>query len=405
MTAGALSDLKVVELGTFFSAAYCSKLLADLGADVIKVEPPQGDSARRHGPFPNDVPHPERSGLFLYLNTNKRGITVDVSTPSGRSILLELVRWADVLIENLGPRRIDALALPYEELARANPALLMTSISPFGLTGPYREYAASDLVAFHMGGYGRIVGGPVENPNAEPPVKAAEYQADFVAAVNAAGATLAGVFARRRSGEGAQIDVSMQEAMIPFVFGEVGRYAFTGRIQSRNKVDNPANGVVVILPTSDGHVAISPREEHLWARWLEVMGNPEWARDERFKDRPSRTKHWAQVEPLLAEWTVQHTKDEVFRAAQAARVPSFPVNTMESIFESPQLRAREFFKRVEHPEAGCFLLPTAPYRFSSTPWQLRLPAPLLGEHNEEILCGRLGHGKEDLVKLRQAGIV
>jgi crotonobetainyl-CoA:carnitine CoA-transferase CaiB-like acyl-CoA transferase len=406
MSDGPLGDLKVVEIGGLVSAPYCAKLLADLGADVVKVEPPGiGDAARCRGPFPGDRPHPERSGLFLYLNTNKRGITLDLSMATGREILLKLLAWADVLVENLGPRRMAELGLVAECLSEVNPRLVVTAISPFGQTGLRRDERASDLVSFHAGGYASILSGPVDDPNAVAPLKAAEQQADVVAAINAAFATLAGVFARERSGLGQRVDVSEQEAMLHFVFGEVARYSFEGRTPSRRAADNPATGGVAVLPTNDGYVAISPREEHLWARWVEVMGNPPWARDDRFRDRAARSHNWSALEPLLAEWTRRHSKDEVFRAAQAARVPAFPIRTLEDAFASPQLAARGFFRDVAHPVAGTFRYPTAPYRFSRVGWHLRRPAPLLGEHNDEIVGSLLGYSAADRVRLRQAWII
>lgn len=400
-----LDDVRILELGELYAGPYCAKLLADLGAEVVKVEPPRGDEARRRGPFPGDVPHPERSGLFLYLNTNKRGITLDVATASGRAIALRLARWADVLVENLGPPRLRALGLEPERWLEANPRLVVTSLSPFGQDGPYRDYQASDAVSFHVSGYAYHLAGPVDDPNSKPPLKAAGRQAEFVAAVHGALATLAGVMARDASGQGQRVDVSAQEALLHTSFGDVANVVYDGKPQTRRREDNPATGVVAVLPTRDGHVAISPRQDHLWARWLEVMGNPTWAGDPRFATRELRQQNWQHLEPLLAEWTRQHGTDEIFRAAQAARVPAFPVNTMEGIFGWPQLAARAFFQPVGHPAAGSFLYPTAPYAFTAGGWSLRRPAPLLGEHNEEVLCAWLGHTREDLVALRRAGVI
>jgi crotonobetainyl-CoA:carnitine CoA-transferase CaiB-like acyl-CoA transferase len=282
---------------------------------------------------------------------------------------------------------------------------VLTSISAFGQTGPYRDYQATDLVSFHMSGYSAIIGGPVEDVNETAPLKAAEHQADYVAAVNAALATVAGLLTRSVAQSAQHVDVSTQESMTPFVFSEIARYSYEGRTHTRAVKDNPANGVVAVLPTLDGHVAISPREDHLWARWLEVMGNPQWGSDERFQSRESRVAHWAALEPLIAEWTSERKKYDIFLAAQAARVPSFPVNTMEDIFASEQLTHRGFFRDVEHPATGTLTYPTMPYRFSSMEWTLRRPAPLLGEHNHEIYCGLLGYTPEELARLRQSRII
>lgn len=401
-----LEGLKVLELGEFVSAPYCAKLLADLGAEVIKIEAPgDGDPARRRGPFPQGVPHHERSGLFLYMNTNKRGVTLDAGTATGRDMFLELVQWADIVIENLGPRRLAELKLEYSDLSAVKPEIILTSISPFGQTGPYRDYKANDLVSFHMSGYASVIGGPVEDVNVEPPLKAAEHQADYVAGVNAAGATLAAVLSRDTTGAGQHVDVSKQESMTTFIFQRIAQISYQGKTPSRDLARNPADGVVAILPTSDGHVAISPREDHLWARWMDVMGNPPWEKDERFQSRALRTANWTILEPMLIEWTSTRKKDDIFRAAQAARVPSFPVNTMEGIFESPQIQHRGFFQEVDHPETGPLSYPTLPYRFSSGGWELRRPAPLFGEHNRDIFVGLLGRTPAELSRLRQTGII
>lgn len=406
MTEGLLADLKVLEVGEFISAPYCGRLLADLGADVIKVEAPgSGDSARRRGPFYRDVPHPERSGLFLVLNINKRGITLDLASATGRDLFLELVRWADVVIENLGPRALADLELEFEQLTAVKPDIVLTSISAFGQSGPYRDYKAPDLVAFHMGGYASKLGGPVQDVNEIAPLKAAEHQADYASAVNAAGGTIAALLARAQSGQGQHVDVSKQESTIPFVFSEIADVSYDGARMNRRLEDNPPTGVVAVLPTIDGYVGISPREDHLWARWIEVMGHPEWANDERFGSRAARMANWAELEPLLAAWTSQRRKEDIFRAAQAERVPSFPVNTIDDIYRSPQLEHREFFKEVEHPVAGSVRFPTMPYKFSSVSWSLRRPAPTLGEHNEEVYCDMLGLAPGDLVTLRRAQII
>lgn len=401
-----LGGLKVLELGEFVSAPYCAKLLADLGADVIKIEAPEGgDPARMRGPFPQGIPHTERSGLFLYMNTNKRGVTLDISAPTGREMLLELVQRVDVVVENLGPRRLAELGLGFETLTAARADIVLTSISPFGQSGPYRDYKASDLVSFHMGGYASVVGGPVEDVDSEPPLKAAEHQAEYVAGVNAAAATMAALLGRERNGQARHVDVSKQESMVPFIFQRIAQISYQDRTPSRDLASNPADGVVAVLPTSDGYVAISPREDHLWARWMDVMGNPEWQDDERFQSRALRTANWQILEPLLMDWTSTRRKEDIFRAAQAARVPSFPVNTMEGIFESPQLKHRGFFQEIDHPQAGTLSYPSLPYKFSTAEWALRRPAPLHGEHNQEIFGELLGRSPAELTRLRQSGVI
>ncbi len=181
MVQGALYDLKILEYAQFISGPYCAKLMADLGAEVIKVEAPGlGDRARRYGPFPQDIPHPEKSGLFIYLNSNKKGITLDLHTTTGMKIFKELVRWADILVENNPPQFMKRLRLNYETLKEVNPRLIMISITPFGLTGPYRDYKTTELITFHMSGLGYETPGSVDDPEKEPPLKAAGHQASFL---------------------------------------------------------------------------------------------------------------------------------------------------------------------------------------------------------------------------------
>ena len=215
MADSALSGLKVVELGDFIAAPYCAKLMADMGAEVIKIEPPGlGDSARRYGPFPNDEPHSERSLLFAYMNTSKLGITLDVTKPLGKRVFRELLKDADVLVEANPPKTMEELGLDYDSIKDVNPGLIVTSITPFGQTGPYRDYKATELVSFHIGGIGYPTPGDVVNPDTSPPMKAPGHQADIMAGVTGASASMTALFAREFTGEGQHIDVSEQETLL-----------------------------------------------------------------------------------------------------------------------------------------------------------------------------------------------
>jgi len=401
-----LQGVSVVELGDFFSAAYCAKILADLGADVIKIEPRDGDSARRHGPFPDDVPHHERSGLFAYLNTNKRSLTLDLAHPSARSVVIDLLSEADVLVENLGQDYLSTLGLDQQLLHQSVPDLVVTSLSAFGHKCGEARPKGDDLIAFHASGYAQIVGGLVDDPSVSAPVKAAEYQADLLAAINGVTATLVSLWSNEDPGRPLWNDVSARDSLVPFIFTEIARYLETGTIPSRRRDQNPPNSVVVILPTLDGEVAISPREEHLWQRWVGVMGNPEWASDPRFENRDGRANHWAEIYQHLATWSKQRTKDEVARLAQEARVPSFPVNDISASFASEQLAWRGFFQEVDHPELGCVNIPTAPYSLSGHTCgaETDAPAPLLGEHTASILEG-LGYSRDRILALYRAEVI
>ena len=211
----ALSGLSVVELGGFIPAPYCTKLMADLGASVVKIEPPgSGDPARKYGPFPDDIPNIEKSLLFAYLNTNKKSVTLDVKNTTGKKILMELIRDADILVESNSPKSMQELGLDYESLSSENKGLIVTSITPFGQNGPYRDYKANDLVSFHIGGIGYPTPGDVDDPDTNPPLKAPGHQADIMAGATGASGSMSALFAREMTGTGQHVDVSEQEALV-----------------------------------------------------------------------------------------------------------------------------------------------------------------------------------------------
>jgi crotonobetainyl-CoA:carnitine CoA-transferase CaiB-like acyl-CoA transferase len=402
--ADALAGVRVLELAQMVAGPHCAKMLADLGAEVVKVEPPgTGDRARAAGPFPQGTPHPERSGLFLYLNANKRGVTLDPATAPGRGLLARLVEWCDVLVEGPpGPRPGD-VGLGYETLATRRPELVMVSITPFGDTGPYRGYAASELVTYHASGLGYVTPRGATDP-AQPPLKAGGRLAEFFAGLNGAVAAMAALLARRRTGRGQHVDVSMQECLLPMLRRDVAAYRYDGEVASRltRSWKIAPNDIV---PCRDGHVFIAAVEEAQWQRLVELMGRPAWADDPRFQDRLGRAEHWGRLKPLLESWTLARSKAEICRAAQARRIPISPVNTAADILGSPHLVAREFFVDVEHPDAGRWRYPGAPYRLSATPWRVRRRAPRLGEHNDEVYGGWLGHSPDALLTLRGAGAI
>lgn len=401
MAKGLLSDLEVVEYGHYISAPFCAKLLGDLGASVIKVEDPAGDIARSIGPFPGDVSHPEKSGLFLALNTSKRGVTLELDTEQGRELLLRLLDDADIFIENNAPGRLAELGLGYEVLSARNPRLVVTSVTPFGMTGPHRDYLATDLITFHMSGYAPGVLGGVDDPTSEPPLRAGGHQAEFITGLSAATATMMAVAMRGKTGKGTHVDLSAQEAMVMMPQGAVSSAAFGRGSMSRRRNDNRSSSLIAVLPTRDGFIAISPREDHQWAAWLGLMGDPDWGADERFGTRQSRLENWSELEPLLIEWTTRQAKEDLYRRAQAAHVPAFPVNTAADLFRSRQLRSRGFFREIDHPVAGTLPYAGFPYTLSNAHLEASRPAPTLGQHNDEVLSAHRRSGvSRDFPKAR-----
>ena len=402
MTEGALHGLRVVEYARMVAGPYCGKLLADLGADVIKVEPPgPGDPARRRGPFAGKDPARQHSTLFLYLNTSKRGVTLDISKPTGQDIFRRLVQEADVLIEDSSPGSLDALDLGAESLRSLNPRLIVTSVTPFGQTGPYRRYKAYSFQVFHAGGEGYLMPGKQGEFSRRAPVAAGDYVADYDAALHAAVATLGAWHARERSGLGHHVDVSAQEASLSLNRQEMVSYPNEGLLQHRTTRTHPA----IVVRCRDGYADIFLLDNRYWDVLREMMGDPEWARDERFKDFLSREAHRDELVRRVEEWSVNQSADDICRRGQARQAPFGVYRTPPDLLRSEHLKARRFFAEIAHPEAGALPYPSAPYKLSRTPWEARRPAPLLGEHNHEVYCGLLGLTPAELVKLYEARIV
>ncbi|MBN1613134.1 MAG: CoA transferase [Deltaproteobacteria bacterium] len=399
----ALEGVKIIEYCRTVTGAYATKIMADLGAEVIKIEPPGvGDDARRKAPFPGDVPHPEKSGLFLYLNSNKMGVTLDPKKGTGAEIFKKMIEDADVLVEDGSPGEMEKIGLGYDELKRINPGLVMTSITPYGRSGPYRDYKAYQLNTSNASGQANML--PLPSPSLDrAPVKPGGNLTDYDPALMAVVAILAAVFLKGVSGKGQFIEISKQEALINMQRVESVTFANTGVIMNRMGTANPMPGG--IMPCKDGYVVSVSPEDHQWESLMELIGDPDWSKRDWCKDRFARAENAVPLTNLIVTWMQRHTKEQIYREGQALSCPIAPLHSSEDIVKSEQLRAREFFTEIEHPVVGKLQFPTAPYRFSKTPWQLRRPAPLLGESNEEIYCGRLGYSRDNLVKFREAGII
>jgi len=396
--------LKVVEYGNLVSAPYCTKLLADLGAEVIKVEKPGvGDEARKHGPFPNDVPHPERSGLFLSLNTNKLGITLNLDTATGRDILKRLLKDADVFVENNAPKCMEELGLDYDSLEKINPRLIMASITPFGQSGPYRDYKAYDINCAAAGGVSIGVGHPDREPLALP-----LSQGGYQAGISAASAILIALFAREKMGKGQHIDISEVGVWAGL---HVGVYVLTFIYIGVTGIRRGTHGGYFIypneiLPCKDGYVLLNCPQLAQWVRFLELMGNPEWTKNPRYRNRRAMHEEYPdEANALWIPWLKEHTYEELFQLCMENRIPLAPIYTISDLVNHPHLKECNFFVELDHPQAGRLKYPEGPCKFSKTNWELERPAPLLGEHNEQILCQRLGYSKEELIDLEKAGVI
>lgn len=400
---GALAGIKVVEFGQMVSAPYCAKLFSDYGADVIKVELPSGDTARRAGPFPGDAPHPEKSGLYFINNTNKRGITCDVGTAEGRRLFLRLLAWADVLVENNLPQQMRAWGLDYATLQAVNPQLVVISITPFGQTGPYSEWNGYDLNAFHLtGASSRYCGRP-----GEMPLEHGTFSAEYFGAITAATWGMAAVYGRNVVGSGQQVDVSCAEAIAAaFVGGQnIGGYAQDGIFDKRTGVGMPQGAPATIMPCKDGHVWMLALEPGQWNGLRKVMGDPEWADLDIFQNMKTRAENADVIYSFLLEWTMEHTKMEIQEKCQAAGCPITAVYTVAEAAEMPHLKARDYFVNMEHPELGKLKNLGAPFKLPASPGGPVEPAPLLGQHNEDIYGGLLGLPASDIENLRTQGVI
>ena len=383
MPDSALAGIRVVELGSEVSAPFCAKLFADYGADVIKVELPGGDVTRRWGPFPDDIPAEEKSGLFFFLNTNKRGVTLDPSRPEEREQLLGLLSRSDVFIENNPPQQMRDWGLDYATLCALNPELVMISITPFGQTGPYAGWKGRDLHAFHLSGAGSRYCGR----RGEPPLQHGTFSADFFGGYVATAWGVAAVAGRGRVGAGQQIDVSCAEVIAALFVGaqNIGGMAQDGVFETRTGVGMPLGAPATILPCKDGYVWMMALEPGQWDGLRRAMGDPEWARTELFRDMFSRAQNADVIYPLIEQWTMEHGKQEIMDLCQANGCPTTALFTVAEVAEHPHLVERGFFIDLEHPALGSIRTLGAPIRLPDSPGGPRRAAPLLGEHNQEIV--------------------
>jgi len=379
----ALDNVTVLDLTHHIAGPYATKLLADFGADVIKIERPDGDIARRLGPFKGDVPHIERSGLFFFLNLNKRSVVIDMKTPEGRDAVLALAAQADLVVENFRPGTMERLGLGWDAIHAANPRASMISISNYGATGPYRDYRTSELVLYGYAGEMYSMG-----LTDREPTKMAGTAALFESGASAAAALMGALWGGKVNGAGQWVDIALTETHA----GGVDRrhataiaYQFSGRKALR--AADAANGMPQgIYPCADGYVdftAAGLRPD----RVDDMLGFPEWNQDPKYRDPvlrfdPTVIEEW-NANFLL--WCLERTKREIWAEARRAKVMCGPLFSMKDLFEDDHFRGRGFWAKATHAELGEVEFPGRPLIFEEGGWALRRPAPLLGEHTREVL--------------------
>jgi len=393
-----LSALRVLDLSDGVAGAFCTKLLAGFGAEVIKIERPgAGDPLRRHGPFPDDLPHREKGALFLYLNTAKKSITLDIAQRTGALIFRRLVEGVEVVVESFSPGYLAELGLGYESLARIKPRLVMTSITPFGQDGPYAGYKAANLTAFAMGGQMAVTGEPDREP-----LKNGGYQAEYQAGLHAFAATAVAALSADSTEVGQHIDIAAMECLATMLEPYVSSWAYLKRDIGQRR-GNVVSGTVGLYPCRDGHLGIHcmPRN---WPALARALGREDLLADERFRDHYHRLQHNDELESIVYAWATTQERKAAYQRAGGLRAPVSFVHTVQDLLEAPQLRARGFFQQIGHPAAGRQTYPGPPFRPEAMPWQAAR-APLLGEHNEEIYCEELGLSRQELALLRASGVV
>ncbi|MSQ33140.1 MAG: CoA transferase [Dehalococcoidia bacterium] len=419
-----LGDIRVLDLADA-KGIYCTKLLADLGADVIKVECPGGDPLRNLPPFYHDEPHPERSLYWFHFNTNKRGITLDLERAGGRALFRRLAERADVLVESYPPGHLASLGLDHASLSRLNPRLIVTSITGFGQWGHYKDFKVADITSLAMSGVMTLAGMPEDPPNSFW-----GSQAYHMGSVQATIGVLMALYERELSGLGQHVDVSLQEAASVTQETAMMHFDIKGHIRRRagGRRSFPANGV---YECADGHVFLSLIAGH-GATWDDLLAwmagegkvgdllEPQWqeviavVNDFRSlmaltvdaQQLNERLRVFQHIDSLVEAFLRSYTKKELYDAAQGRRIMLVPLSSPADLLASEQLAALSFFHQVTHAELGATLVyPGGPYNFSATPWRLRRRAPLIGEHNDEIYRRELGLSPPELQLLKAAGAI
>ncbi len=397
---GLLHGIRILDLADE-KACFCSRVLADLGALVIKIEKPEGDNPRKAGPSPGDTSSPEARSFFLYHNANKLGITLDIGKEEGRKLFFRLIEKADVVVESFAPGHLEKTGCSYRAMNEANPGLILASVTGFGQTGPKSGYKSCDLVASAFGGQMYVSGDPSTTP-----LRPYGEQSFYVASLFAAIGILLALFKRRGTGKGEYLDISSQEAVAGTLDHVLVRYLYDGIIPKRQ--GNLAwNRSSFILPCKDGHIHVNIGSQwETLVEWMAAEGMAEDLTDEKWKDEDYRKVNVGHIMDVLERWTRTHDGGELFETAQAMRFPWAPVSGVEDVLRSPQLLARQFFSSTDHPGSGGIpAFPGAPYRFDGSAPRRTRRAPFLGEDNRRVYCDELGLSEKEIARLSRLHVI
>jgi crotonobetainyl-CoA:carnitine CoA-transferase CaiB-like acyl-CoA transferase len=407
MAERALEGLRVIDITQGIAGPYATKLLADSGASVTKIEPPQGDYTRRLGPFPGDAPDPERSGLFLHLNTGKRSVTLDVSVTSGQVVLKKLLANADVFVAGERLSTLAAWRLSYSDLKGEFPELIVAQVSPFGATGPYADYVGNSLTAMALSSLMYNTG----EPDREPLTTGGE-PGEYLAGTQLWMGILAALENRTRNGGGEHVDVSMADAAAAADEYNAAMYAFQGAIRRRYYSRHIFGYPQDIVPCADGHVVMipgaggfpTPLTTETLSPMALLLEDPELNKHPLFVSAGERMLRWQEFDALVEPYLSTHTAIEIVMTAQALRMPFAFVPNAEDLLQDEHLAERQFFTSIEHPGDGSFVHPGAPFKMSETPLQPGA-SPRLGEATAEVLTSAAGYETSDLTILSDQGVI
>jgi len=392
----ALSDLRVIDLSSGIAGPYCTKMLSDFGAEVIKVEHPQcPDPSRSLGPFPEGCQYPQdvaAGGMFLYLNGGKKPVTLDMDTEQGRTLFTELVESADLVAESFSPGYMDGLRLGYGDLEKLNSGVILVSLTPFGQTGPWAAYQATDLTINAASGISYVTGYPDREPLKEP-----GHETDYQTGAAAFLGAMTALAYRDVSGIGQHVDVSAQEAALSTFSPQ-----FLGAMHSGS---SPTRGSARLMPCKDGYVSLNVRHDATWEYMWLFFEEPEMIDDERFATAPDRRRNIVALEDLLEPRLARYTMEELFHGLAPLRILVGMVLEIDRLLIDPHLQERGFFVDQTDPELGKMTMPGAPFLMSDTPWQEGHISLDIGSDNREVYCGLLGHDDAELGRWKEQGIV
>ena len=403
-----LEGVRVLEVAHGIAAPFCAKLLADYGAEVVKVERPidheiSSRQWKRDG-APSTV---EDAALFLHLNANKKSVAFDLCTAPGQALFRSLASQCAVVVEGLPPGRMAAMEIDYPRLRALRTDLVMTSVTPFGQTGPYRDHEYTELTVFAMGGAMYREGMPDR-----PPLKYGGEIAQYFAGAAAASATVAACVGSLLTGQGDWIDVSIMETMAghPHQIGRRAPFAYNGEVDQRAEPRTSAAGgrepyAVGTFRCKDGFMSFLPLGPRMWPNIARMIGRPELTEDPRFSDPQDRVDNRVELEAIFQGWLDQRTRSQVFQAAREAGIPAGPVLTAPEVIEDEHFKTRGYFQEIEHPDFGTLTYPGLPFKLSDSPHSDATPAPALGQHTVEVLSTVLGMADAEIDDLRDAGVI